>query len=158
MKPTPHMCTSAEVTSIVRKMCKLSMRHYTLILFTRPMATENKFGLLIIRPDIATSPTSSNQRRAWEEAVSARNPQEITVFQFAKRIMESTKCKSSSFFHLCAKTTHRVCLDTRKIENPFNWRQKANYQEGLARTVAWLAYVSNEHGFTRSWGRFSLDP
>ena len=81
--------------------------------------------------------------RARGEVVNVGNPQEITILQLAKRIIELTKCKSSLVFHPLPKDDpKRRCPDIRKIEKMLKWKPNVNLEEGLARTIAWFSSTS----------------
>jgi UDP-glucuronate decarboxylase len=78
--------------------------------------------------------------KAAGEVVNVGNPQEITILQLAKKIIESTKCQSTIVFKPLPKDDpRRRCPDTRKIENLLNWKPTVGLGEGLGRTIAWFS-------------------
>ncbi len=92
--------------------------------------------------------------RAKGEVVNVGNPQETTILQLAKRIVELTKCKSSLVFHPLPKDDpKRRCPDIRKIESMLKWKPKVSLEDGLERTIAWFSSKvreTNGYGSARS--------
>jgi UDP-glucuronate decarboxylase len=72
------------------------------------------------------------------EVVNVGNTQEVTILELAKKVKETTKCKSTIEFHPLPKDDpKRRCPDTTKLERIVEWKPNVSFEEGLKRTVAW---------------------
>jgi len=78
--------------------------------------------------------------KAKGEVVNVGNTQEVTILELAKKVKETTKCKSTIEFHPLPKDDpKRRCPDTAKLERLVGWKPKVSFEEGLKRTVTWFS-------------------
>jgi nucleoside-diphosphate-sugar epimerase len=69
-----------------------------------------------------------------------RKTQEAAIFELAKKVKETTKCKSTIEFHPLPKDDpKRRCPDTSKLERLVGWKPRVSFEEELKRTVAWFS-------------------
>lgn len=74
------------------------------------------------------------------EVVNVGNTQEVTILELAKKIKETTKCKSTIEFHPLPKDDpKRRCPNTIKLERLVGWKPNICFEEGLKRTVTWFS-------------------
>jgi UDP-glucuronate decarboxylase len=78
--------------------------------------------------------------KAKGEVVNVGNTQEVTILELAKKVKETTKCKSAIEFHPLPKDDpKRRCPDTSKLERIVGWKPTVSFEEGLKRTVTWFS-------------------
>jgi len=78
--------------------------------------------------------------KAKGEVVNVGNTQEATILELAKKVKETTKCKSTIEFHPLPKDDpKRRCPDTAKLEKLVGWKPNLSFEEGLQRTIAWFS-------------------
>ncbi len=78
--------------------------------------------------------------KAKGEVVNVGNTQEVTILELAKKVKETTKCKSTIEFHPLPKDDpKRRCPDTSKLERIVGWKPTVSFEEGLKRTVTWFS-------------------
>ena len=69
-----------------------------------------------------------------------RKTQEAAIFELAKKVKETTKCKSTIEFHPLTKDDpKRRSPHTTKLERLVGWKPKVSFEEGLKRTVTWFS-------------------
>lgn len=74
------------------------------------------------------------------EPVNLGNPQEMTILDFAKKIIELTKSKSKIVYKALPQDDPKVRRpDISKAKKLLNWEPKMSLEEGLERTIAWFA-------------------
>ncbi|MGD0996367.1 MAG: UDP-glucuronic acid decarboxylase family protein [Candidatus Bathyarchaeia archaeon] len=77
--------------------------------------------------------------QAKREVVNVGNTQEVTILELAKKVKETTKCKSTIEFHPLPKDDpKRRCPDTSKLEKVVGWKPNVGFEEGLERTIKWF--------------------
>ena len=77
--------------------------------------------------------------RAKGEAVNIGNTQEVTILELAKKIKETTRCKSAiEFYPLPKDDPKRRCPNIEKLEKLTNWKPNVNFDEGLNKTITWF--------------------
>ncbi len=82
--------------------------------------------------------------KARGEVVNLGNTQEVTILELAKKIKESTKCKSPLEFQPLPKDDpKRRSPNISKIEKLVCWTPNVNLEEGIKRTIAWFSINSN---------------
>lgn len=73
------------------------------------------------------------------EPVNLGNPQEMSILDFAKKIIELTKSKSKIVYKPLPEDDPKVRRpDISKAKNLLNWEPKVSLEEGLERTIAWF--------------------
>ena len=78
--------------------------------------------------------------KAKGEVVNVGNTQEVSILELAKKVKETTKCKSTIEFHPLPKDDpKRRCPDTSKLERIVGWKPTVSFEEGLKRTVTWFS-------------------
>jgi UDP-glucuronate decarboxylase len=78
--------------------------------------------------------------KAKGEVVNVGNTQEVSILELAKKVKETTKCKSTIEFHPLPKDDpKRRCPDTNKLERLVGWKPTVSFEEGLKRTVTWFS-------------------
>ena len=78
--------------------------------------------------------------KAKGEAVNVGNTKEVTILELAKKVKETTECKSTIEFHPLPKDDpKRRCPDTSKLERLVGWKPRVSFEEELKRTVAWFS-------------------
>ena len=78
--------------------------------------------------------------KAKGEVVNVGNTKEVTILELAKKVKETTKCKSAIEFHPLPKDDpKRRCPDTAKLERLVGWKTNVSFEEGLKRTVMWFS-------------------
>jgi len=78
--------------------------------------------------------------KAKGEVVNVGNTKEVTILELAKKVKETTKCKSAlEFYPLPKDDPKRRCPDTAKLEMLVGWKPQVSFEEGLKRTVAWFS-------------------
>ena len=78
--------------------------------------------------------------KAKGEAVNVGNTQEVTILKLAKKVKETTKCKSAIEFQPLPKDDpKRRCPDTSKLEKVVGWKPNVGFEEGLKRTITWFS-------------------
>ena len=81
--------------------------------------------------------------KANGEAVNVGNTKEIAIIEIAKKVKETTKCKSKIEFHPLPKDDpKRRCPDTAKLEQLVGWKPNVSFEEGLKRIVTWFSQKS----------------
>ena len=66
------------------------------------------------------------------EVVNIGNTKEVTILELAKKVKETTKCKSAIEFHPLPKDDlKRRCPDTTKLEKVVGWKPNVGFEEGL---------------------------
>jgi UDP-glucuronate decarboxylase len=79
-------------------------------------------------------------KKAKGEVVNVGNTKEVTILELAKKVKETTKCKSPIEFHPLPKDDpKRRCPDTSKLEKVVGWKPTEGFEEGLKRTIKWFA-------------------
>ncbi len=79
-------------------------------------------------------------KKAKGEVVNVGNTKEVTILELAKKVKETTKCKSTIEFHPLPKDDpKRRCPDTNKLEKLVGWKPNVCFEEGLTRTVTWFS-------------------
>ncbi len=74
------------------------------------------------------------------EPINLGNPQEMSILDFAHKIIELTKSKSKVVYKPLPKDDPKVRRpDISKAKKLLNWRPKVSLEEGLKRTIAWFA-------------------
>ena len=74
--------------------------------------------------------------KAKGEVVNVGNTQEASILELAKKVKETTKCKSTIEFHPLPKDDpKRRCPNTNKLERLVGWKPKVSFEEGLKRMV-----------------------
>ena len=77
--------------------------------------------------------------KAKGEAVNVGNTKEVTILELAKKVKETTECKSTIEFHPLPKDDpKRRCPDTSKLERLVGWKPKVSFEEGLKRAIMWF--------------------
>jgi UDP-glucuronate decarboxylase len=70
--------------------------------------------------------------------------QEVTILELAKKVRETTKCKSPLEFHPLPKDDpKRRCPNINKLEQLVGWKPAVGLEEGLKKTVTWFSKTSN---------------
>ncbi len=78
--------------------------------------------------------------KAKGEVVNVGNTQRSYILELAKKVKETTKCKSTIEFHPLPKDDpKRRCPDTSKLERIVGWKPTVSFEEGLKRTVTWFS-------------------
>jgi UDP-glucuronate decarboxylase len=78
--------------------------------------------------------------KAKGEVVNVGNTQEVSILELAKKVKETTKCKSTIEFHPLPKDDpKRRCPDTAKLKRLVGWKPTVSFEEGLKRTVTWFS-------------------
>ena len=78
--------------------------------------------------------------KARGEVVNIGNTKEVTILELAKKVKETTKCKSTIEFHPLPKDDpKRRCPDTNKLEKLVGWKPNVKFEEGLKRTIMWFS-------------------
>jgi UDP-glucuronate decarboxylase len=78
--------------------------------------------------------------QAKGEVVNLGNTKEITILGLAKKIKETTKCKSNIEFHPLPKDDpKRRCPDISKLEKLVGLKPKVSFEEGVKRTTEWIS-------------------
>jgi nucleoside-diphosphate-sugar epimerase len=68
-----------------------------------------------------------------------RKTQEAAIFELAKKVKETTKCKSTIEFHPLTKDDpKRRSPHTTKLEKLVGWKPNVCFEEGLKRTIMWF--------------------
>ncbi len=81
--------------------------------------------------------------KAKGEVVNVGNTKEVTILELAKKVKETTKCKSAIEFHPLPKDDpKRRCPDTNKLEKLVEWKPTVSFEEGLKRTTGWFSQRS----------------
>jgi len=74
------------------------------------------------------------------EPINLGNPQEMTIIDFAKKIIELTKSKSKIVCKPLPKDDPKVRRpDISKAKKLLKWQPKVSLEDGLERTIAWFA-------------------
>ena len=77
--------------------------------------------------------------KAKGEVVNIGNTKEVTILELAKKVKETTKCKSTIEFHPLPKDDpKRRCPNTNKLEKLVEWNPNVSFEEGLKRTIKWF--------------------
>jgi len=93
--------------------------------------TDTITGLMLL----TTSP------KAKGKVVNIGNTQEVTILELAKKVKETTKCKSAIEFHPLPKDDpKRRCPDTSKLEKLAGWKSNVTFEKGLKRTITWFSH------------------
>jgi UDP-glucuronate decarboxylase len=78
--------------------------------------------------------------KAKGEVVNVGNSQEFSILELARKVIETTKCKSSIEFQpLPQDDPKRRCPDTSKLERLIGWKPSVRLEDGLKRTVEWFS-------------------
>ncbi|MQY69335.1 MAG: NAD-dependent epimerase/dehydratase family protein [Firmicutes bacterium] len=73
------------------------------------------------------------------EPINLGNPQEMTILDFAKKIIELTKSKSKIVYKPLPKDDPKVRRpDISKAKKLLNWKPKISLEEGLSKTIEWF--------------------
>ncbi len=73
------------------------------------------------------------------EPINLGNPQEMSILDFAKKIIELTKSKSKIVYKPLPKDDPKVRRpDISKAKKLLNWKPKVSLEEGLERTINWF--------------------
>ena len=73
------------------------------------------------------------------EPVNLGNPDEISIFNFAKKILSLTSSKSKIVFMPLPKNDPKVrCPDISKAKRLLDWQPKVSLDEGLRQTIQWF--------------------
>jgi UDP-glucuronate decarboxylase len=84
--------------------------------------------------------------KAKGEVVNVGNIKEVTILELAKKVKETTKCKSTIEFHPLPKDDpKRRCPDTAKLEKLVGWKPNVSFEEGLKRTTRWFVLSKNKN-------------
>ncbi len=79
------------------------------------------------------------------EPINLGNPQEMTISDFAKKIIELTRSKSKIVYRPLPKDDPKVRRpDISKVKKFLAWEPKINLAEGLERTINWFRKSSRE--------------
>lgn len=74
------------------------------------------------------------------EPINLGNPQEMSILDFAKKIIELTKSKSKIVYKPLPQDDPKVRRpDISKAKKVLNWKPKVSLEEGLERTIVWFA-------------------
>jgi len=73
------------------------------------------------------------------EPVNLGNPDEISIFNFAKKILSLTRSKSKIAFMPLPRNDPKVrCPDISKAKRLLGWQPKVSLDEGLRQTIQWF--------------------
>ncbi|MCD6318137.1 SDR family oxidoreductase [Candidatus Aerophobetes bacterium] len=73
------------------------------------------------------------------EPVNLGNPDEISIFNFAKKILSLTSSKSKIVFMPLPRNDPKVrCPDISKAKRLLGWQPKVSLDEGLRQTIQWF--------------------
>lgn len=79
------------------------------------------------------------------EPVNLGNPQEMSILNFAKKIIELTKSKSKIIYKPLPKDDPKMRRpDISKAKKLLKWEPKISLEEGLRRTIAWFRKSKEE--------------
>ena len=79
------------------------------------------------------------------EPVNLGNPQEMTILDFAKKIIDLTKSKSKIVYKPLPKDDPKVRRpDISKAKKLLKWESKVSLEEGLKETIEWFRKSSRE--------------
>ncbi|MCG2675604.1 SDR family oxidoreductase, partial [bacterium] len=79
------------------------------------------------------------------EPINLGNPQEISILDFARKIIELTKSKSKIVYKPLPKDDPKVRRpDISKAKKLLDWRPKVSLEEGLKKTIAWFRKSKEE--------------
>ena len=71
--------------------------------------------------------------------INLGNPQEMTILDFAHKIIELTKSKSKVVYKPLPKDDPKVRRpDISRAKKLLNWEPKISLEEGLERTINWF--------------------
>ncbi len=77
--------------------------------------------------------------KARGEVVNVGNTKEITIIELAKKVKETTKCKSTiEFYPLPKDDPKRRCPDTSKLERLVRYKPNVSLEEGIEKTIFWF--------------------
>jgi UDP-glucuronate decarboxylase len=81
----------------------------------------------------------ANNEGAKGQVVNVGNTFEVTILELAKKIQETTKCKSEIEFHPLPKDDpKRRCPNIDRLEKLTMWKPNVNFDEGLNKTITWF--------------------
>jgi len=84
-------------------------------------------------------------KKAKGEVVNVGNTKEVTILELAKKVKETTKCKSTIEFHPLPKDDpKRLSPDTTKLEKVVGW-PNVGFEEGLKRKITGLCQKNATH-------------
>ena len=79
------------------------------------------------------------------EPINLGNPQEMSILDFAHKIIELTKSKSKIVYKPLPKDDPKVRRpDISKAKELLNWKPKVSLEEGLSKTIEWFRKSKEE--------------
>ena len=81
----------------------------------------------------------TTSKKAKGQVVNIGDTLEVTILELAKKIKETTHCKSAIEFHPLPKDDpKRRCPNLDKLDEITSWKPSVNFDEGLSKTIAWF--------------------
>ena len=91
------------------------------------------------------------------EPINIGNPDEMSLLELAKTIIELTESHRRSCSRRCCSTTHRCASPTSRARDLLGWEPEIEFREGLRRTIEHLQSVLRQAGGAMSSAESNLE-